>query len=205
MQRCILCGEHYERYHVKARISKFFDPTRIPLADERLTLEIEDTIHPAEALYFVADTQASRISHTAILRELKIVQSLLTVKAHDYGSITRASCFTSSYSTRCSSQRRFRCWSFLSNRPMSIRDLGYRSGPHSPPLPTSFPSVRYCRVLNRRIRKIIQGDLAMISNGNIDWQRLIGDGDQVGKRIEEEADRAKQDKRRFLEQQSFGP
>ena len=120
MQRCILCGEHYERYHVKARISKFFDPTRIPLADERLTLEIEDTIHPAEALYFVADTQASRISHTAILRELKIVQSLLTVKAHNYGSITRASCFTSSYSTRCSSQRRFRCWSFLSNRPMSI-------------------------------------------------------------------------------------
>ena len=45
----------------------------------------------------------------------------------------------------------------------------------------------------------------MISNGNIDWQKLIGDGDQVGKRIEEEADRAKQDKRRFLEQQSFGP
>jgi len=85
------------------------------------------------------------------------------------------------------------------------RDLGCRLGPHSPPLPTSFPSVRYCRVLNRSIRKIIQGDLAMISNGNIDWQRLIGDGEQVGKRIEEEADRAKQDKRRFLEQQSFGP
>ena len=58
---------------------------------------------------------------------------------------------------------------------------------------------------NRSIRKIIQGDLAMISSGNIDWQRLIGDGEQVGKRIEEEADRAKQDERRFLEQQSVGP
>jgi hypothetical protein len=36
---------------------------------------------------------------------------------------------------------------FLSNRPMSIRLSGCRSAPHSPPLPTSLPSLRYCRVL----------------------------------------------------------
>jgi hypothetical protein len=81
-----VAGEHYERYHVKARVGKYFDPTRFPLADETLTLEIEDPIHRAEALHFVADTQDSRIGPGAILRELKITQSVLTVKAHDYGS-----------------------------------------------------------------------------------------------------------------------
>jgi hypothetical protein len=82
----VVAGEHFERYHVKARVGKYFDPTRFPLADEALTLEIEDTIHPAEALHFVADTQDSRIGAGAVLRELKIAQSVLTVKAHDYGS-----------------------------------------------------------------------------------------------------------------------
>jgi hypothetical protein len=82
----VVAGEHYERYHVKARIGKYFDPTRFPLADEPLTLEIEDTIHGAQALRFVADTQDSGISPTAILRQLEIAQSVLTVKAQDYGS-----------------------------------------------------------------------------------------------------------------------
>jgi hypothetical protein len=82
----IVGGEHYERYHVKARIGNYFDPTRFPFADEPLTLEIEDTIHSAEALRFVADTQDSGISATAILRDLTIAQSLLTVRSENYGS-----------------------------------------------------------------------------------------------------------------------
>ncbi|MGH7795238.1 MAG: hypothetical protein ACREQ2_10110 [Candidatus Binatia bacterium] len=82
----VVAGEHYERYHVKARIGNYFDPTRFPFADEPLTLEIEDAIHSAETLRFVADTQDSGVSATAVLRELKIAQSLLTVKAQDYGS-----------------------------------------------------------------------------------------------------------------------
>ena len=71
---------------MKARISNYFDPTRFPLADEPLTVQIEDSIHGPEALRFVADTQDSRISPTAMLRELKIAQSVLTVKENDYGS-----------------------------------------------------------------------------------------------------------------------
>ena len=82
----VVAGEHYERYHVKARVSNYFEPNLFPLADEPLTLEIEDTIHGAEALRFVADTQDSRISPTAMLRELKIAQWVLTVKENDYGS-----------------------------------------------------------------------------------------------------------------------
>ena len=82
----VVVGEQYERYHVKARISNYFDPTRFPFADEPLMVEIEDTIHSAETLRFVPDTQDSGISATAILRELKIARSLLTVRAQDYGS-----------------------------------------------------------------------------------------------------------------------
>jgi hypothetical protein len=82
----VVGGEQYERYHVKARISNYFDPDRFPFADEPLTIEIEDTVHSMEALRFVADTQDSGLSATAILRELKIAQSLLTVRAQDYRS-----------------------------------------------------------------------------------------------------------------------
>jgi hypothetical protein len=81
----VIGGEYYQRYHVKARLNKYFDPSRFPLADEPLTIEIEDTIHRAETLRFVADNQKSGISPTAILRGLKIASSTLTVKPHDYG------------------------------------------------------------------------------------------------------------------------
>lgn len=45
---------------------------------------------------------------------------------------------------------------------------------------------------NRDIRKLIEGDLAMISKGNVDWQRLIADGESLGIRIEREGDLARQ-------------
>jgi tetratricopeptide (TPR) repeat protein len=45
---------------------------------------------------------------------------------------------------------------------------------------------------NRDIRKLIEGDLAMISKGNVDWQRLIADGESLGIRIEREGDFARQ-------------
>jgi hypothetical protein len=81
----VVAGEHYERYHVKARINNYFNPTRFPLGDEPLTIEIEDTIHRAEALRFVADDRNSGISSTAILRELKMAQSMLRVEPYSYG------------------------------------------------------------------------------------------------------------------------
>jgi tetratricopeptide (TPR) repeat protein len=48
----------------------------------------------------------------------------------------------------------------------------------------------------REIRSAIQGDLAMISGRDLDWQRLIADGEWLGKRIEEETDLARRDEAR---------
>lgn len=48
----------------------------------------------------------------------------------------------------------------------------------------------------REIRSAIQTDLAMISGRDLDWQRLIADGEWLGKRIEEESDLARQDETR---------
>lgn len=47
----------------------------------------------------------------------------------------------------------------------------------------------------REIRSAIQGDLAMISGRDLDWQKLIADGEWLGKRIEEEGDLARRDER----------
>jgi tetratricopeptide (TPR) repeat protein len=43
----------------------------------------------------------------------------------------------------------------------------------------------------REIRSAIQGDLAMISGRELDWQKLIAEGEWLGKRIEEEIDLAR--------------
>jgi tetratricopeptide (TPR) repeat protein len=48
----------------------------------------------------------------------------------------------------------------------------------------------------REIRTAIQGDLAMISGRDLDWQRLIADGEWLGRRIEEESDLARRDEAR---------
>jgi hypothetical protein len=47
----------------------------------------------------------------------------------------------------------------------------------------------------REIRAAIEGELAMISGRELDWQRLISDGEWLGKRIEEETDLARRDER----------
>lgn len=80
-------GEHYERYHVKARMAKFFDPNRFPLADEPLTIAVDDTVHGVGSLQYVADTQDSGISPAAVLQKLlRIKQSGVVVKTREYGS-----------------------------------------------------------------------------------------------------------------------
>ncbi len=48
----------------------------------------------------------------------------------------------------------------------------------------------------REIRTAIQGDLAMISGREFDWQKLINDGEWLGKRMEEELDKAQRDESR---------
>ncbi|HUF42760.1 MAG TPA: hypothetical protein VMR20_12425 [Verrucomicrobiae bacterium] len=56
----------------------------------------------------------------------------------------------------------------------------------------------------REIRSAIEGDLAMISGRDLDWQKLIANGEWIGKRIEVEIDRAAQDESRELSRQSEG-
>ena len=48
----------------------------------------------------------------------------------------------------------------------------------------------------RKIRSAIEGDLAMIRSKEIDWPKLIADGEWLGKEIDEESDRARYDEMR---------
>ena len=45
----------------------------------------------------------------------------------------------------------------------------------------------------REIRQAIQTDLAMITGRDLDWQKLIAEGEWLGKRMEEEIDLARRD------------
>jgi tetratricopeptide (TPR) repeat protein len=56
----------------------------------------------------------------------------------------------------------------------------------------------------RDIRSQIEGDLAMISTRDFDWQRLISDGEWVAKRMEEEGDKARNDEFRDRNRDSEG-
>jgi len=47
----------------------------------------------------------------------------------------------------------------------------------------------------REIRTAIQEDLAMSDSKELDWQKLISDGEWLGKRLEEEIDLARRDER----------
>jgi hypothetical protein len=80
-------ADHYERYHVKARMAKYFDPTRFPFADEPLVIQVEDGLHGLDALSFVADAKNSAVSPTAIAYDfVKMKQVFAAVRSHDFGS-----------------------------------------------------------------------------------------------------------------------
>ena len=80
-------ADRYERYHVKARLAKYFDPTRFPLVDEPLVIQVEDAVHGVDRLNFVADTNNSAISPNAVVHDLvKINQFKAGVRLHDFKS-----------------------------------------------------------------------------------------------------------------------
>lgn len=56
----------------------------------------------------------------------------------------------------------------------------------------------------REIRTAIESDLAMLSGKDIDWQRLIADGERLGRIMEEEGDLARRDERSDLDRDSGG-
>ena len=78
--------EQYERYRVKARLTKYFDPSRFPFSDEALTIQVEDGAVGADRLHYVADEQGSGINRLGIPPSLRITKSLMAVKLHSYGS-----------------------------------------------------------------------------------------------------------------------
>ena len=54
----------------------------------------------------------------------------------------------------------------------------------------------------REIRSSIEGDLAMLSGKQVDVQKLIGDGEWLGKRVEEEINLTRRDEREELLRQN---
>jgi tetratricopeptide (TPR) repeat protein len=54
----------------------------------------------------------------------------------------------------------------------------------------------------REIRSAIQSDLAMISGRDLDWQKLVADGEWVARRMEEEGDKARNDEQRERQRDS---
>lgn len=55
---------------------------------------------------------------------------------------------------------------------------------------------------HREIRSAIQGDLAMIAGRDLDWQKLIADGEWVGKRMEQEIDLARRQESKEMSRDS---
>jgi len=56
----------------------------------------------------------------------------------------------------------------------------------------------------RDIRSTIQGDLAMISAREFDWQKLIADSEWIAQRMEEEGDKARRDEAEEHDRDSDG-
>jgi hypothetical protein len=73
-------GERYERYQVKARLTKYFDPSRFPFSDEGLNIQVEDGARGEEKLRYVAEDRGSGIRPLAIPQHLAIKKTLATVK-----------------------------------------------------------------------------------------------------------------------------
>jgi hypothetical protein len=57
----------------------------------------------------------------------------------------------------------------------------------------------------RDIRSAIQGDLAMISGREFDWQRLITSSEWIAQKMEEEGDNARRDEARERSREGDSP
>jgi hypothetical protein len=77
-------GRHYELYRVTARITKYFDVRRFPCDDHLLTVDLEDSVHPAERLRFVPDEPNCAVSSRVGLPGYQITRSAPGVQPHAY-------------------------------------------------------------------------------------------------------------------------
>lgn len=64
--------QHYEEYHVVARMTSAFDAARFPFSDESLLIQMEDANRAAGTLRFVADVDNTQVSAEAMPRTLQL-------------------------------------------------------------------------------------------------------------------------------------
>lgn len=79
-------AEHYEEYHVVARITKPFDGTRFPLADEVLLIQVEAPAQPGLVLRYVADAKHSYVGPESMPPNVRLIESLATARLLAYRS-----------------------------------------------------------------------------------------------------------------------
>lgn len=78
-------GTNYQRYRVAAKITKFFNTTRVPLDDHMLNIHVEDASRDASQLRYVAD-DASNISSRVKVPGYNMTGFAKVVKSHTYKS-----------------------------------------------------------------------------------------------------------------------
>ncbi|HJZ93680.1 MAG TPA: hypothetical protein VKE40_22585 [Gemmataceae bacterium] len=79
-----IAGQHYQRFRVTAKITKFFDVTRYPCEDHLLTIGVE---HPAQLrgeVVFVADQENSSVSSRVNVPAYRIRPAVVLEKPHSY-------------------------------------------------------------------------------------------------------------------------
>lgn len=76
-------GTNYQRYRVIARMTKFYNTTRVPLDDHMLNIYIEDTRLDASKLRYVADP-GTNVSSRVRVSGYRIIESGQAAKTHTY-------------------------------------------------------------------------------------------------------------------------
>ncbi len=72
--------EQYERYRVKAHLTKSYDPGRFPFGDESLPILVEDDAHPTNPIRYIVDEGASGVSEFAVPSRVRVTKSVTAIQ-----------------------------------------------------------------------------------------------------------------------------
>lgn len=78
-------GERYERYQVKARLERAFDPSRFPFGEVELLVEIEDVSESGRAVVYQVYGRGITVSPQTVAQGMKIPNSFAGIRLHSYG------------------------------------------------------------------------------------------------------------------------
>ncbi|MBI3230433.1 MAG: hypothetical protein HYZ45_09720 [Burkholderiales bacterium] len=76
-------GVNYQRFRVQAKVTKFFNTTRVPLDDHMLNLQVEDGARDASQLRYIADDE-SNISSRVRVPGYSMTGFTKVIKNHTY-------------------------------------------------------------------------------------------------------------------------